>query len=187
MTTITVSDKIAGITAGKTLKVNSQRGVLAGDADASGYSLSVTALETATGSVAMTGNTATIQGVYGTLTMYADGSYSYAASSNIALPVYGIVEDSFTFSVADGHGNTAQAALTLAVTRPGLHDVAGTAGHTLYGGNAPTEYDRTARPVRRGQLHDVERRPRRDHRRRSADACRYGAVPVGARSRAALD
>src|SRR5215470_11205833 len=141
MTVITASRKVAGVTEGQTLTLNSQHGVLAGDKDSSGFLLSVTAVSTVTNSVAVSGGSASIQGIYGTLIMHADGSYSYAAQNNIALPADGVVQDSFTFSVADSHGNSVQASLTIAVMRAGLQYIAGTPGHILTGSNGPAAFD----------------------------------------------
>jgi VCBS repeat-containing protein len=141
MVTIAASNKIAGLTEGQTLTVNSQDGVLAGDTDSFGYPLSVTRVSTTATSVAVSGGSVSIQGIYGILDMHADGSYSYAALNNIALPADGIVQDKFTFSVTDGHGNTAQASLTITVTQIGVQYVAAAAGQTITIGNGPTVVD----------------------------------------------
>src|SRR5262249_45942624 len=118
--------KIAGVTEGQTLALNSQHGVLAGDKDSSGFPLHVSSVATGTSTVAVSGGSGSIQGAYGTLIMHADGSYSYAAASNIVLPADGVAQDHFTFTVTDSHGNSVQAALTIDVLRPGLQYVAGT-------------------------------------------------------------
>src|SRR5258708_1199360 len=120
MATITASNKVAGVTKGQTLTVDSQHGVLAGDKDSFGYALSVTAVSVGAVSVGVSGGLATIQGAYGTLAMHTDGSYGYVANSSISLPAAGIVQDSFSFTITDTQGNTTQATLTLTVMQPGL-------------------------------------------------------------------
>lgn len=55
-------------------------------------------------------------GAYGTLTLNANGSYSYSANKNIpGLTNKGGVQDHFTYSVDDGHGGTASSTLTVTV------------------------------------------------------------------------
>ncbi|WP_305883679.1 Ig-like domain-containing protein [Alsobacter ponti] len=63
--------------------------------------------------IAANGSTV-INGAYGTLTLNADGSYSYAPKSNIsnASPV----QDVFTYTVKDKDGDTATATLTITVS-----------------------------------------------------------------------
>ena len=37
--------------------------------------------------------------------MHADGRYAYTAAANISLPADGVVHDSFTLTISDGHGD----------------------------------------------------------------------------------
>jgi VCBS repeat-containing protein len=141
MATITVSNQVAGIIEGQTLTVNGQHGALVGDKDAFGYPFGVASVSSGTTSVGVSGGSVTITGVYGTLTMHADGSYSYIANNNISLPADGIVQDSFMLTITDGHGNSSQETLTLTVMRPGLLYVAGQPGQVLRGGSSATVFD----------------------------------------------
>lgn len=93
MATITLSNKVGGITEGQTLTVNSQHGALVGDKGAFGYPLSVASVSTGATSAAISGGSANIQGLYGSLIVHADGSYSYIANNSISLPADGIVQD----------------------------------------------------------------------------------------------
>jgi len=119
MATLAINNAIGGLSQGSTVTVPAQQGVLATDSDPYGFTLAVNAVSIGNQTVNVSGGAATIQGAYGTLTMHADGSYSYAALNNIALPADGIVQDKFTFSVTDGHGNTGQATLAVTVTQVG--------------------------------------------------------------------
>ena len=94
-----------------TLTVPASAGVLVGDTDVDGNTLSVTQFTVAgvTGTFTA-GSTATISGV-GTLRINADGSYVFtpAANYNGSVPVA-------TYTVSDGNGGTDTATLTLTVT-----------------------------------------------------------------------
>ena len=90
--------------------------VLANDTDPdTGDTLSVTAVDGAAGNVG-----AAVAGGYGSLTLNADGSYSY--SLNTADPAVQAladgqtVTDSFTYTVADGDGLTAAATVQVTIT-----------------------------------------------------------------------
>jgi VCBS repeat-containing protein len=139
MATLAINNAIGGLSEGSTLSVAAQQGVLATDAGPYGFPLAVSAVTVGIQTTNLSGGAATIQGAYGTLTMHADGSYSYAALNNIAL--HGFVQDKFTFSVTDDHGNTGQATLKVTVTQVGVQYVAGIAGQTVTIGNAPTVVD----------------------------------------------
>lgn len=56
-----------------------------------------------------------IQGAYGTLTLRADGSYSYMANTNLGAANGTGAVDTFTYRVDDGHGGQASSTLTLVV------------------------------------------------------------------------
>jgi VCBS repeat-containing protein len=83
------------------------------DTDSDGDTLTVTAITGANG--AGTVGTA-LAGAKGTLTIHADGSYSYAAEHTQPLAVGATVQDQFTYTVDDGHGNTDSATLTVSIT-----------------------------------------------------------------------
>ncbi len=75
-----------------------------------------------TGSEAGYGDEGTLgsayRGVYGTLTLNSDGSYSYTADQSVAdkLATGQTVTDNFTYTVSDGKGGTDTAQLTVTVT-----------------------------------------------------------------------
>lgn len=104
-----------GVELRKTLSVKAARGVLANDADEDGGLLSVAAVN---GTAAAVGKA--VAGVYGTLTLNADGSYAYAANAKAAsLPSRQVAQDQFTYTVSDGQGGTAVQTLTITVDKPG--------------------------------------------------------------------
>ena len=53
----------------------------------------------------------TVQGTYGTLTLNADGTYSYTRDPGTP----GDVQDTFTYTITDGDGDTAQADLVISI------------------------------------------------------------------------
>ena len=58
------------------------------------------------------GNPTVVEGHYGTLTVYADGSYMYQANPNIQ----GNAQDSFAFTITDADGDQADAKIDVSVT-----------------------------------------------------------------------
>ncbi|MGL4490044.1 MAG: VCBS domain-containing protein [Rhizobiaceae bacterium] len=78
-------------------------------------------------SVASTGST-NVQGLYGTLTIAANGTWSYALDQNLAnsLNANQIVTEVFTYTAADPDGATDTAMLTITIT--GTNDAAVVAG-----------------------------------------------------------
>jgi len=93
-------------TEGGTLTVAQLDGVLANDvvgADAPGTVLSVTA-----GAITVNAGTA-ITGQYGTLTLAADGSYTYVANASVDAES----QDVFTYTMQDADGDPSQATLTI--------------------------------------------------------------------------
>ena len=87
-----------------TTSVSAAKGVLAGDTDLDGDTLTVSAVN---GSAANVG--VAIAGTYGELTLNANGSYTYVAKNG---DVAGDV-DHFTYTASDGNGGTATAALNI--------------------------------------------------------------------------
>ncbi|MEO8175168.1 MAG: choice-of-anchor K domain-containing protein [Sphingomicrobium sp.] len=63
------------------------------------------------GFVAVTGAGATIHGQYGTLTLFADGSYHYTRDAGAPDGV----NDVFTYQLTDGDGDTSRATLTITI------------------------------------------------------------------------
>lgn len=88
-----------------------------------------------------------ITGAYGTLTLNADGSYSYLANKNIPLLTnLGGVQDQFRYTVDDGHGGTATSTLTLtvqaqnALSRSPVLSIAALDADKNEGDNGPTPF-----------------------------------------------
>jgi VCBS repeat-containing protein len=102
-------------------------GVLANDTDPiAGDTLHVSAVNGQAANVAHT-----IAGTFGSLTLNADGSYTYTASSSAALPASGVGQDVFTYTASTGQGGTADSTLTVNVTATGITYLGGTPGTTI--------------------------------------------------------
>ena len=92
------------------------------DTDIENDALTVTAVRT--GTEAGTGIAGSIgvalTGTYGTVTLNADGSYTYVLNNSSPivqnLTAGEVVQDIFTYTISDGHGGTDKAALTINVT-----------------------------------------------------------------------
>jgi VCBS repeat-containing protein len=67
----------------------------------------------------------TIAGMFGSLTLDDNGSYTYTASKHATLPASGVGEDVFTYTASTGHGGEATSTLTVVVTTAGLTYVVG--------------------------------------------------------------
>ena len=99
------------------------KSLLSNDADIDGDTLSVSAVRA--GSLSETGTSGTIgetlAGTYGTLTLAANGAYSYAANASAveALAAGTVAEDVFTYTVSDGSLTTSA---ELRVTVTGAND-----------------------------------------------------------------
>ena len=101
---------------------------LTGDSDPNGSSIHITAI---------TGGTVgqEVKGTYGELLLNADGSYTYTADAHAHLPRNAGVQDSFSYTVSDSLGVTAQATLTISVVQHGETGTIGQPGQTLVGSN----------------------------------------------------
>ena len=97
---------------GTPLSVDAANGVLGNDSDPDGDPLTVVSVAGFNGSGQAGG---AIAGHYGTLTLAADGSYSYTADPD---PVGGSLVDTFTYAVSDGQGGTATASLSIDLDIP---------------------------------------------------------------------
>jgi hypothetical protein len=112
----------------QTVIENAAHGVLANDTDPIPTdALSVSAVN---GSVANVGTP--VQGLYGALTLVADGSYSYTATH--ALPDDGVGFDTFSYTAETGTGGQATTDLTIVVVGSDKHYFGGTADTTINGG-----------------------------------------------------
>jgi VCBS repeat-containing protein len=102
---------------GTTLTTSASGGVLSNDSDLDSDHLTVTGVsDTASGAGSVGSSFA---GLYGHLTLNADGSYSYVADNTAAIGAAsnGLLHDSFTYTVSDGNGGTSSATLNIAVQR----------------------------------------------------------------------
>ncbi len=99
-----------------TISANAGHGVLANDTDpVPNDALIVSAVD---GQAANVGHA--VVGTYGTLTLNADGSYSYSANGSHALPSSGVGEDIFAYTDSTGQDGMASSTLTVVVTAAGL-------------------------------------------------------------------
>jgi VCBS repeat-containing protein len=126
-----------GVAKGKTVSVSANKGVLANDSDSDHDHLSVGSVN---GLAANVGHA--IKGEYGTLTLNADGSYSYAATTK-ALPSQIFAQDTFTYTTIDGQGGSDTATLTFSVFDPSFNYKSGS-NTILWGGNGKSVLDGSA-------------------------------------------
>jgi Ca2+-binding RTX toxin-like protein len=80
-----------------------------------------------------------IAGAYGSFTLNADGSYIYAVGKGGPPPQVVVPQDTFSYTVGDGHGGNATATVSV-VVNPGPSYQAGT-NTTLNGGNGQDVLD----------------------------------------------
>ncbi len=111
-------DDTNAVAEGGSLNIAAGSGVLANDTDVdTGATRTVTEVQGSAGNVAHA-----LAGTYGTLTLAADGSYTYTADQAAAnaLAVGQTATDSFTYKISDGLGGVDTATLTITVT--GVND-----------------------------------------------------------------
>ncbi|MDD0842053.1 Ig-like domain-containing protein, partial [Pseudomonas sp. Gutcm_11s] len=104
-----------------TLTVPVADGVISGlgrDTDVDGDTLSISAIRTGTEGGTGTAGTvgSALTGTYGTLTLNANGSYTYVANNADRLAQGTTGTDTFTYTVSDGKGGNDTATLTITVT-----------------------------------------------------------------------
>jgi VCBS repeat-containing protein len=90
-------------------------GVLGNDTDPEGDPLVVSAVNGLGVNVGVP-----TAGTYGDLTLFSDGHYGYVADNSAALalaPTGSHLHDSFSYTISDGHGGTASAALDITLNR----------------------------------------------------------------------
>lgn len=140
-TTPVASPDYAHDALGGAMSAVAKSGVLANDHDSNPADvLSVSAVN---GAAAGVGHS--VAGAFGNLTLNADGSYSYANTNTAAVSAAGgVVEDSFSYTVNNGHGGTATSTLSVLITNPGETYSVAKAGGTLNGGPAGSVLDGTA-------------------------------------------
>lgn len=83
-----------------------------------------------------------VAGKYGSVDINADGSYVYTPNGG-GLPPKIVAQDTFNYTVADGHGGTDTSTLSIIVTNPGVDYLTG-ANTTLIGGNGKQVLDGSA-------------------------------------------
>jgi VCBS repeat-containing protein len=101
---------------GVALSVPASGGVLANDTDLDGDTLTVSSVSDTAHGAGVVGNS--LAGVYGHLTLNADGSYAYTADISAAIngaPTGSHLHDVFSYTASDGKGGTS-GAITLNIT-----------------------------------------------------------------------
>jgi probable HAF family extracellular repeat protein/VCBS repeat-containing protein len=104
----TANPDIASVQKGQTIAIDATHGVLSNDTDPDHDVLHVSAIN---GVATNVGHSVT--GSYGTLTLAADGSYSYAANNNVGSAASTGAVDEFKYTIDDGHGGTATSELSI--------------------------------------------------------------------------
>ena len=131
----TVQPDSAHVPVAGTVSATAANGVLANDTDPiPNDTLSVSAVD---GQASNVGNALT--GSYGTLTLDADGSFSYVADQSVPSNI--IAQDIFTYTATEEAGGSATSTLTITVTQPGQAYIAGTPGQALTSGNGSVLLD----------------------------------------------
>ena len=116
----TASSDSNNVTEGALLTVNAANGVLANDefgADGptvSGGGVIGVAAGSNTGQVLTSGTGGNIVGVYGTLVLQADGSYTYKSNPNVVAPAG--ATDAFVYTIRDRDGDTSTTTLTINIS-----------------------------------------------------------------------
>jgi VCBS repeat-containing protein len=123
-----------------TISVSAINGLLANDTDPDAHDQGHLFVGAVGGSAANVGHV--VAGTYGSVDINADGSYVYTANKG-GLPPKIVAQDTFTYTVADGHGGTDTSTLSIIVTNPGVDYLAG-ANTTLNGGNGKQVLDGSA-------------------------------------------
>jgi VCBS repeat-containing protein len=105
---------------GQTLEVDAASGLLANDTSGADGAqiLGVRAVGESPSAPAIGGVGAVIAGLYGQLTVAADGSYTYVANPNIVPPDG--TDDIFVYTLADGDGDRSTTTLTIHLSDAGL-------------------------------------------------------------------
>jgi VCBS repeat-containing protein len=123
-----------------TLSVSTVNGLLSNDTDPDIHDQGHLFVGAVGGSAANVGHS--IAGTYGSVVINADGSYVYTADKG-GLPPKIVAQDTFDYTVADGHGGTDSSTLSIIVTNPNVDYLAG-ANTTLSGGNGKQVLDGSA-------------------------------------------
>jgi probable HAF family extracellular repeat protein/uncharacterized repeat protein (TIGR03803 family)/VCBS repeat-containing protein len=131
----TVEADSAHVSVAGTITANAAHGVLANDVDPiPNDTLIVSAVGGQSSNVGRA-----LAGAYGTLTLNADGSFSYVADPSVPSNI--IAQDIFTYTATDGAGGSATSSLTITITLAGQTYIAGTPGQALTSGNGSVLLD----------------------------------------------
>lgn len=122
------------------LTVSASTGLLSNDTDPDTHDNGHLFVGAVGGSAANVGHS--VAGTYGSVIINADGSYVYTADKG-GLPSKIVAQDTFAYTVADGHGGTDTSTLSIIVTNPNVDYLAG-ANTTLKGGNGQQVLDGSA-------------------------------------------
>jgi VCBS repeat-containing protein len=123
-----------------TVSVSAVNGLLANDTDPDAHDQGHLFVGAVDGLATNVGHT--VAGTYGSVNINADGSYVYEANKG-GLPSKIVAQDTFNYTVADGHGGTDISTLSVIVSNPGVNYLAG-ANTTLHGGNGSNVLDGAA-------------------------------------------
>ena len=118
---------------GTTLTATASSGVLANDSDPDADSLTVTGVSDIAHGAGTVGSS--LAGMYGHLTLNANGSYSYVADNATAInsgPTGSHLQDIFSYAASDGNGGTANASLTITLDRAPVVTVSNVVLTTTY-------------------------------------------------------
>jgi VCBS repeat-containing protein len=131
----TVVAATAHVSVAGTVTATAANGVLANDTDPiPNDTLTVSAVD---GQASNVGHA--LVGSYGTLTLNADGSFSYLADPSVPSNI--IAQDIFTYAATEEAGGSATSTLTITVTQAGQTYIAGTPGQALTSGNGSVLLD----------------------------------------------
>jgi serralysin len=123
-----------------TLIVSAVNGLFSNDIDPDVHDQDGLFVSEVNGSAVSVGNA--VVGIYGSVTLNADGSYVYVANRG-SLPSKIVAQDTFFYTVADGNGGTDTATLSIVVFNPGVNYLAGI-DTTLTGGTTSNVLDGSA-------------------------------------------
>jgi VCBS repeat-containing protein len=123
-----------------TLSVSVANGLVSNDTDPDVHDQGHLFVGAVNGSAANVGHA--VAGTYGSVVINANGSYVYTADKG-GLPAKIVAQDTFTYTVADGHGGTDTSTLSVIVTNPNVDYLSG-ANTTLLGGNGKQVLDGSA-------------------------------------------
>jgi VCBS repeat-containing protein len=129
-----------GTSKNSTISVSAVNGLLANDTDPDAHDQGHLFVGAVGGLATNVGHS--VAGTYGSVGINTDGSYVYVANKG-SLPSKIVAQDTFTYTVADGHGGTNTSTLSVIVTNPNVDYLAG-ANTTLNGGNGKQVLDGSA-------------------------------------------